>query len=241
MYNKKITIVTVVWNDVRHIEDTIKTVVNQTYPNVEYIVIDGKSTDGTWDIIQKYNDRISYAVSEKDKGIYDAMNKAIAKSTGEWIIFMNSGDGFYDNEAIEHAFRRYKDKGESLVYGDFFIINKAGEADHHVKAMAQTSDKIQYAPSFHQAIFNRTSEMKAHPFELKYRIIADFAFFYDLYQRNNKWYYTDSVICYYDYTGLSATSRCPIMLENAKFYFSRKRYVTALKYWIVYIKRRITG
>ena len=82
-----ITVVTVVFNDVQHIEETILSVVNQTYPNIEYIIIDGGSTDGTVDIIKKYEERIAYWVSEPDQGIYDAMNKGIQKATGEWINF----------------------------------------------------------------------------------------------------------------------------------------------------------
>ena len=82
-----ITVVTVVFNDVQHIEETILSVVNQTYPNIEYIIIDGCSTDGTVDIIKKYEERIAYWVSEPDQGIYDAMNKGIQKATGEWINF----------------------------------------------------------------------------------------------------------------------------------------------------------
>lgn len=239
--NPIITVVTVVRNDVKNIEKTMLTVLNQTYPNIEYIVIDGKSSDGTWEVISKYKDRIAYTISEIDNGIYDAMNKAVKVASGEWIIFMNCGDGFYENDAIEKAFKNYEDNGEALVYGDFYLVNHPEKPDHLVKAMAQTSNQIEYAPSFHQAIFARTKEMKLHPFEIQYRIIADFAFFYDLYQRNHKWYYTDSVICYYDYTGLSATSRVPIMHENAIFFTSRHQFKKALKFWIVYWKRRITG
>lgn len=240
-YKSKISVVTVVYNDVHHIEDTILSVVNQTYPNVEYIVIDGGSNDGTWKIVSKYKEKLAYSVSEPDKGIYDAMNKAIKVATGEWIIFMNCGDCFYSNDAVEKAFANYSDQGESLVYGDFYIVNHPEKGDYYVKAMAQTSDKVVYVPSFHQAIFNRTKEMKLHPFDTNYRIIADFVFFYDLYNRNHSWYYTNSVICNYDYTGLSSTSRKPIMHEYAKFYALRHHWTKAVWYWIVYMKRCITG
>ena len=85
-----VTVVTVVFNDAEHIEETINSVINQTYDNVEYLVIDGGSTDGTLDILGKYDDQIDYWVSESDKGIYDAMNKGIDLATGEWLNFMNS-------------------------------------------------------------------------------------------------------------------------------------------------------
>ena len=95
MNNPKITVVTVCYNAVKDIEKTILSVVNQTYDNIEYIVVDGGSKDGTVNIIQKYEDRITKWISEPDKGIYDAMNKGILMATGDWINFMNAGDYFY--------------------------------------------------------------------------------------------------------------------------------------------------
>ena len=100
--NKKNSIVTVSYNAVATIESTILSVINQTYSNVEYIIIDGGSTDGTVDIIKKYQDKISYWISEPDQGIYDAMNKGLKIASGEWINFMNSGDSFVHTEVLEN-------------------------------------------------------------------------------------------------------------------------------------------
>ena len=101
-----ISVVTVSYNAVSTIEQTILSVINQTYPNVEYIIIDGGSTDGTVDIIKKYADKIAYWVSEPDKGIYDAMNKGVVVATGEWINFMNAGDIFTDSDVIDKLFHQ---------------------------------------------------------------------------------------------------------------------------------------
>ena len=96
-----ISVVTVCYNAADTIEKTMLSVLNQTYHDIEYIIIDGGSTDGTVEIIRKYADRIAYWVSEPDKGIYDAMNKGIKVATGEWINFMNAGDEFVDEGVIE--------------------------------------------------------------------------------------------------------------------------------------------
>ncbi|ROT05017.1 glycosyltransferase, partial [Muribaculaceae bacterium Isolate-104 (HZI)] len=112
----KISVVTVCYNAADSIEQTMLSVLNQSYPYIEYIVIDGGSTDGTVDIIKKYADRLAYWVSEPDKGIYDAMNKGIAAATGSYINFMNSGDSFYDNRVVEAIFKDGCDSAD-IIYG----------------------------------------------------------------------------------------------------------------------------
>ena len=119
--NPLISVVTVSYNAVSVIEQTIFSVINQTYPNVEYIIIDGGSTDGTVDIIKKYADKITYWVSEPDKGIYDAMNKGIELATGEWINFMNAGDSFYSFSILELIFGQTIFSND-IIYGDTLFL-----------------------------------------------------------------------------------------------------------------------
>ena len=120
MENTKVTIVTVTYNAKDLLEETIHSVLNQTYTNIEYIIIDGNSTDGTFEIIKKYEDKIDYWVSEPDDGIYYAMNKAIEKASGEWINFMNAGDTFTNFDTVEYVINN-KSTNAELLYGDFFI------------------------------------------------------------------------------------------------------------------------
>ena len=96
-----LSVITIVYNNVKDIERTILSVTGQTYQNIEYIVVDGLSTDGTLAVIHRYKDRIAQIISEKDEGIYDAMNKGLAAVKGDYVIFMNSGDEFYDADTVE--------------------------------------------------------------------------------------------------------------------------------------------
>lgn len=118
-----ITIVTVVFNGIDYLEKTIQSVISQTYENVEYIVIDGGSTDGTLDIIKKYESQIDYWVSEKDKGIYDAMNKGVVLSHGTWINFMNAGDVFFDFEVISKVMSLSLVNEHDFIYSDSQMSN----------------------------------------------------------------------------------------------------------------------
>lgn len=116
-----LTIITVCFNIKDEIERTCQSIVNQTWQNFEWIVIDGGSTDGTVDILKKYSDRINILVSEPDKGIYNAMNKGIKLSHGEWLNFMNGGDRFTSNDVLKEVFSG-KEYSADVLYGKNTIM-----------------------------------------------------------------------------------------------------------------------
>ena len=186
-----ITVVTVCYNAVNELEKTMLSVLNQTYDNIEYIVIDGGSKDGTVDIIKKYADRLAYWVSEPDKGIYDAMNKGIKAATGEWINFMNAGDWFYEIHTLSIVFDKAIDAKYDVVYGD--RISSYSKADYVQKPWAIEEFSFHF-PIFHQSSFIRTGIMKKTGYDLNYRICADFAFFYKVWSNNGAFFYVNVIM-----------------------------------------------
>lgn len=127
---KKITVITVVYNSEKLIENTIKSVVNQTFKDFEYLIVDGLSKDNTLQIINKYKDRITL-VSEKDNGLYDAMNKAIKMASGEYIVFINSGDKFASNNVLKEIFENPESQNADVIYGDTNIIDANDNIIHN--------------------------------------------------------------------------------------------------------------
>lgn len=119
----KISIITVVYNNRETIKDAINSVLNQTYKNIEYIIIDGKSTDGTVEIIKSYGDKINKFISEKDKGIYDAMNKGIKLATGDIIGILNSDDFYSSDKILEIVANEFKNKNIDCLYGDLEYVD----------------------------------------------------------------------------------------------------------------------
>lgn len=112
-----LSVITVVFNGIGDVANTIDSVLGQDYPNIEYIVIDGESTDGTRDIIKNYEDKLDVFICERDEGIYDAMNKGIARACGEFILFMNCGDVFASNDAVSSAMHFAQPDGDQILFG----------------------------------------------------------------------------------------------------------------------------
>jgi glycosyltransferase involved in cell wall biosynthesis len=172
-FKPTLSVITVVYNNVRHIERTMLSVISQTYPHIEYIIIDGLSTDGTLDVINKYKGSISKLISEKDAGIYDAMNKGLDLATGDYVIFMNSGDAFYEPDTVEHVFVIAPDA--DIYYGETEMINDAGEilGQRRHKAPARFKWRgFKYGMSIsHQAIYIRRT--LTEPYDSRYQLSAD--------------------------------------------------------------------
>lgn len=171
------SIITICYNAAETIERTIKSVLSQTYQDVEYIVVDGASKDDTLAIINKYKEGIKKVVSEPDKGLYDAMNKGIGLATGDYLCFLNAGDCFYNNDTLRQMAATLK-KGErpDILYGETALVNDQGEFVRMRRL--QAPEKLTWR-SFrqgmlvcHQAFFPRRELVP--PYDLQYRFSADF-------------------------------------------------------------------
>ena len=168
-----LSVITIVYNNVNDIERTMLSVLNQTYEAIEYIIIDGKSNDGTLDVIRKYENRIAKLISEKDEDIYDAMNKGLLVATGDYVIFMNSGDEFFDQDTVAAVFTSSPDA--DIYYGETEMIDGArqnlGQRRH--KAPEQfTWRGFNLGMSIsHQAIYIKRSLIE--PYDRKYALSAD--------------------------------------------------------------------
>lgn len=175
----KISVITVTYNCVDVVESTIRSVLGQSYDNIEYLIIDGGSNDGTLDIIKKYSDSLSFWCSEADKGIYDAMNKGLKFATGEWINFMNAGDTFHNENVVESIFSE-----KSPCYSTLPALRVIGgntnnvHTDHSWIHYAESAGVIPVRlPFSHQSCFMK----KPFVFDLRYRLAADYKVLYDLY------------------------------------------------------------
>lgn len=173
MFQPKLSVITVVYNGVQDIERTMLSVFNQTYPNIEYILIDGGSTDGTLEIIKKYKHHIAKLISQKDQGIYDAMNKGLALASGDYLLFMNSGDEIYAPDTVKQIFSTRPDA--DIYYGETEMYSQDQQAfgkRRHQIPEHFTWKSFRYGMSIsHQAIYIRRSITQ--PYDLAYQLSAD--------------------------------------------------------------------
>ena len=196
----KISVVTVSYNCKCIISSTIESVLKQSYPNIEYIIIDGQSTDGTLNVVASYSSKITKVISEPDKGIYDAMNKALKIASGDWIIFMNAGDVFCDNNVISKCFADKK-SDYAVVFGSWYRKSKdtivLRDCD---KPFYENKSRFKSMGFSHQSVFVRTDWARKFPFDLSYKLCADYNMIYSIYQNGGMFYNTHIPICIFDAT-----------------------------------------
>ena len=209
---KKYTIITINFNNSAELRQTIESVVGQTLKDIEYIVIDGGSTDGSVEVIKDYADHIDYWISEPDNGVYNAMNKGLAKAHGEYVNFMNSGDTFHSPDVLEEVDRQIGDA--DILFGN--VCNRAtGVRYGGIKAGSEvTFLTLKKEILCHQATFYRRDIFNRHPYDESLRLIADWKVNVQAIVTDNcKVKVVDTMIARYDLTGISST-QCQLHAEE---------------------------
>lgn len=202
----KISIITVCFNSANTLERTIRSVISQNYTDLEYIIIDGGSTDGTIDIIEKYKENISLWISEPDDGIFDAMNKGISKASGEIIGFINSDDYYQDN-AFNIVYNSFKDSNCDCVCFDNYVVNENGVTELYDASNYIDIDMYTHMIYFHSAMFAKSSFFnKKDNFNLRYRIAADYDWVLNSMQKGMRLLYIHRPIFTFTYGGVSSTN-----------------------------------
>lgn len=195
--NIKVSIAIVCFNSSDTIEESIISVINQTYKNIEFIVIDGKSTDGTLDILDKYKSSISVIVSEPDNGIYDAMNKALHIASGEFIMFLGSDDHLMSFNIIEKIVSFMTDSN-SIYYGNVFRNSR-----NDIYKGAFDKFKLSLENICHQSIFYPKAVYKKNFYNTDFKVYADYYYNLTLYPRYS-FIYVPLTISYYNCCGFSS-------------------------------------
>lgn len=249
----KVSIITASYNSGKYIEDTIKSVLSQSYQNIEYIIIDGGSKDDTLDIVKKYeknfNGRLKW-ISEKDKGIYDAMNKGINLATGDLVGLINSDDYLSNETIIEKVVNKIKEKNSDLIYGDLDFIKESDKTDIVRKWKSGVYKKGIFRRGWHPAhptlYIKKEFYDRVGNFSLDYKIAADFDLMLRIFEKNNpKVDYLEEVMVKMRVGGVSTggfESKLTIAKECSRawsknnlskpFLFDYIRFITKLKQMI---------
>lgn len=195
----KLSIITINYNNRNGLRKTIESVVNQTWRDFEYIIIDGGSTDGSVEVIKEFADHIDYWVSEPDKGIYDAMNKGIDKAKGEYCLFMNSGDMIYLPTTLAEVSPQFD--GTDIICGKTLT-----DARHLLSPPPLINFSFLYRSMInHQSMFIDSRVMKKLKYDVSFQIVSDWKFLLECLVLNNGSYKAiEPIIALYDTSGLSS-------------------------------------
>nr|WP_321453619.1 glycosyltransferase family 2 protein [uncultured Carboxylicivirga sp.] len=207
----KVSIITIVYNNVEHIKDCIESVLNQNYPNIEHIIIDGNSTDGTQNIIENYWDKLGFSVSEKDNGLYNALNKGISKANGDLIGILHSDDLFYFKDSISNIVKAFKDSNADVVYSNGIFVNRdnTSKVKRIYKAKPYKSWYLLWGwIPLHTGIFVKKEVFrKVGVYDERYKIASDYDFSIKLFKSDLKLYFLNEYTVRMRLGGKSTTAK----------------------------------
>lgn len=236
-FRPTLSVITVVYNNVRDIERTVRSVVNQTYPKIEYIVIDGGSTDGTLEVLNRYQPQISKLVSEKDAGIYDAMNKGLALASGDYVLFMNSGDEIYAPETVTKIFASADNA--DIYYGETEMFDERWESlgrRRHEAPQRLNYSSFRYGMSVsHQAIYIRRSLVSRY--DPQFQLSADIDWILNAIKKAKRIQNAGGYVAKYLVGGMSKRKHRQSLIE--RFHIFNKHYgpvANILNHMVISIK-----
>ena len=203
----KFSIITVNYNNRERLKATIQSVVSQTFRDFEFIVIDGGSTDGSADVLKEYSDQITYWVSEPDKGIYNAMNKGIAKATGDYLNFMNSGDCFFAADVLQRV-ANYGYDADFIVGRDYHYSQQKQQGHASLQPPRTTMMHFFMATLDHQSSFIRRELFDGAPYDERHRLVSDWIFYVEqIVGRDRRVEFIPDIVCRREEGGLSEQQR----------------------------------
>ena len=239
--NPKFSIITVTYNAENVLEDTIESVITQTYKNIEYIIIDGASTDSTLAIIEKHKERIR-VISEPDKGLYDAMNKGIKLATGDYLCFLNAGDSFHEDDTLQlmvHSI--HGNELPDILYGETAIVDNARHFLHMRRLSAPEhlnwKSFKQGMLVCHQAFFARHTLME--PYNLSYRFSADFDWCIRLMKKAHTLHNTHLTIIDYLDEGMTTQNQKASLKERFRIMVKHYGWLSTVTHHAWFILRLI--
>lgn len=229
---EKISIITVCYNAEKTIERTIRSIINQNYPDIEYVVVDGKSTDKTIEILEKYKNYIGVIVSENDKGIYDAMNKGIALASGSYVLFLNADDYLFSADTIKNMMSIVSsDQVSDIFYGNVLMYeDNNGYAKIWKPELA--SSKLLYRSTLPHpsTIFKRSLFEKIGMYDDSYKIAADFEFFVRAFRESANFRYLDQLVAVFSYGGISTSGKYKKLTHDEREQILEKHFSVTQRY-----------
>lgn len=227
---KKFTVITIACNEEKKIAETMQSVLSQDYKDLEYLVIDGASSDHTVEIAEKLADESGRDVkiySEPDFGIYNAMNRGIARASGDYAIFMNAGDSFFGDTVLSNIEKRIRQHGRAIYYGKA-CLTRYGRIkkihDFAEKGYSVYDAMMKSHMPMHQSIVAPTDALRKYYFCEEYKIRADYDWLFKCYRERIRFINLDFVVCRYDYSGVSTKAMRDNSLQAETVIIRNKYY-----------------
>lgn len=218
------SIITPTYNAMENIERSIKSVRCQKYDNYEYIIMDGVSTDCTKAVVEKYSqvdNKIKFH-SEKDNGIYDAMNKGVSLATGDFCIFLGAGDTLFDESVLDDIAKELNKYSPDIIYGYAVFVD--GDQMMEYRRLIDFNYTFRIRPVCHQAVFAKTDLLRQYPFDIQYKIAADQEWIMHMKKEHKDFLYVDRAISYYPRNGVSSTGEGNVSFVAEHVRIRRKYY-----------------